>query len=217
MTTLVHTPLLGLEDVQRQALYTLLNNLNEVIEEIEAAFEASDREYADRLGRPYEPTTLEQVDNENFHEGHTPSLISSPVEGYPNVAVMAYRATPSPTDAQYDHQTVYLNQLVIDAMVKSIDSEEEVNRRARRMTEAVNVCIMRNQNLNGIVQGFDGAPSIRISDVFTRKERTAYGPEWFWQGSRLEYVVRKEAVHNPPSSSGSIFRTPQPQFDIDQA
>jgi len=218
MTTLVNSATLGLEDIQRAAVYVLYDGINDVLSEIEAAFAPSDQEFASKLGRTYEPTTLESVQPENFHEGHTPSLINSPVEGYPNIAVMAYVASPSPTDSQYDHQTIYLDQLVIETMVKSIDSEAEVNKRARRMTEAVNVCMMRNQTLNGMVQGFDTAPTVRISDVFTRKERTSYGPEWFWQGSRLEYVVRKEAVHRPPSSSGSIFRTPQPVgLNIDQA
>jgi hypothetical protein len=195
MNTLVHTPLLGLEDIQRQAVYVLMGELNTVLVEVQGAFADSDRDFAAKMNRPYEPTTLEMVEDQNFHEGHTPSLINSDIDGYPNVSVMAYRAAPSPADAQYDHQTIYLDQLVIDTMVKSITSEEEVNRRARRMTEAVNICLMRNQTLNGIVQGFDSSPTIRISDVFTRKERTSYGPEWFWQGSRLEYAVRKEAVH----------------------
>ena len=31
------------------------------------------------------------------------------------------------------------------------------------------------------------------------------GTEWFWQGARLEYVVRKDAVL-PQSASGSNFR-----------
>jgi hypothetical protein len=119
---------------------------------------------------------------------------------------------------QYDQIDVYRDNLFVEIMVKATqdEGEEIVNRRVQRTAEAVNICILRNETLNGIVAGFDTAPTLRLSDVFTRKERTAYGPEWFWQGARLEYAVRKEATH-PSLSPGSIFgNVPSGHLGIDQ-
>jgi hypothetical protein len=52
-------------------------------------------------------------------------------------------------------------------------------------------------------QAFDDDVSPSMSDLFTRKEKTTYGDLWFWQGARLEYVVRKDAIRYLPSGSSS--------------
>lgn len=216
MSTLITTPLVGLEQIQREAFIVLFEGLNGTIAEIESAMHESDEAIATLTEQPYAETLIERIANENFYEGHIPSLIKAPVDRYPNCAVMAVRATPGAGSDQLDQLTAYRDQIFVEIMAKSAMSEVEVNRRVRRTAEAVNVCMMRNQTLNGIVHGFDSAPIVNISDVFTRKERTSYGPHWYWQGARLEYAVRKEAVH-PSSSPGSIFRADQSQYDIDQA
>ena len=154
---------------------------------------------------------------ENFHEGFRPSLINAPVEGYPNLAVMAYRATPGPGTELYDHQEKYRVTLVIETMVKAMseEGEEVCNHRAQRMVQAVHTCLMANQTLGGIVSGFDGTPTVSVTELFTRKDRggdassagtrTSYGPHWYWQGGRMEYAVRKEA--SLPTSHGTNFRS----------
>lgn len=218
MSLLTPQATLSLEEIQRAAFYLLLDNLNAALAEVEQRWEPSDQEFAERTDRVYAPTTLEPIEVHNFHEGHRPSLIKAPVDRYPNVAVMCFLAVPSPGSDQWDHMNVYRDTLWIEVMAKAgpepvgdVEGETICNRRAHRLAEAANLCILRDESLGGIVSGHDTAPTIRMGDLFTRKERTSYGPHWYWQGARLEYAVRKEAAASSPSS-GSFFRPP-----IDQA
>lgn len=209
MTTLIQQPILGLEQIQREGFLLFFDNLNESIAQINEFMAPQDEALAIHIGRDYERTDVEDVAPENFHEGHRPSLINAAITQYPNLSVWSVRATPTPDSASLDQQTAHRILLFVEIMVKSEKNEEEVNRRILRTVEAVNLCVMSNQTFNGTVYGMDTDPSVEISEVFTRKERSSYGPEWFWQGARLEYAVRKEAVH-PSSTSGSIFRTATP-------
>jgi hypothetical protein len=220
VSTLVHSPSTGLEYVQRQALVCLIRELNDEILIVQEAWNSSDEEMAEMREMDYVATILEPVDLQDFHEGHRPSLISAPIERYPNVSVMCNRANPAAGSEQYDHMNVYRDALYVDIMVKAQptsddqehlnEAEELVNRRVKRMADAVNSVLVRNRTLNGAVGGYDADPTITIGDVFTRKERTAYGQHWYWQGARLEYAVRKESAL--PSSTGSSYLT----ADIDQ-
>lgn len=219
MSTLLFTPTIGLEEVQRAALFQIFDHLNASISSVESFFAQSDQEFARRTQRDLQLTVLEIVQPANFHEGHIPSLINAPIDAYPNVAVVCSTATPSDGLDQLD---AYVDRLFIDSMVKS-PTEAEVNRRNLRMVEAVNASVMRDQTLGGLISGFESAPSVIVGDVFTRRERTAYGDQWYWQGARLEYTVRKYAER--PVSSRSMFRAalgnrasaPLPEFNIDQS
>lgn len=202
-TTLTNTTLIGLEQVQRAAFFTVLDGLNANIGVVQTYMNSSDQEFATRVGVTYAPTIIELVANANFHEGHRPSLISAPVSEYPNVSVTGNRATPSAENNSFDQLDSYRDTLAIEVMVKSIESESEINRRVRRTAEAINITIMQDPTLGGVVNGVE-APTVMISDVFTRKERTAYGPHWFWQGARVEYGILKEAVQ-PPSSGVTVY------------
>lgn len=213
--TLVGSPVFGLEQIQRQALYVLFEGLNDAIDEIAAKMDESDQEFAVRTGRVYEPTIVENILPENFYEGHRPSLIKAPVTRYPNVCVWSVRATPTPESALLDQISTYADLVYVEIMANSPKDEGEANRRLLRTVEAANVCIMRDTSLQGAVHGLNSDPSLNVSDVFTRRERTSYGPEWYWQGARLDYAVRKEAVM-PSASPGSIFRAAPLGLDIDQ-
>lgn len=211
MATLLNTALLGLEQIQRAALVQLIANTNDYIAQVEEFMTSSDIEVATLTGMDYVPTEIERIAQGHFYEGHRPSLISAPVTNYPNLAVMAFQAQPG-SDGELDQFDTYTDQLVIEIMVKAIENEEIVNRRIQRTAEAVNMAIMVDTTLGGVVTGFEGPPSLDLTDVFTRKEKTSYGSHWYWQGARIEYAVRKEAVR-PTPSGGSIFRSanrPQP-------
>lgn len=220
MTTLVSTSLIGLEEVQRAALVQLFDNLNSEIAKMEEFFYQRDLDFFTRMGRDASEVTrieLEQVAPENFYTGHVPSLIEAPITSYPNVAALCTLATPAAGSESIDQGSAYRNVLYVEIMAKSEVDAQEANSRALRMAEAAHRCIMRDQTLGGIVNGFEGDPSGQPGDVFVRKEKTGYGQRWFWQGVRLEYAVRKEAV-NPPSSTGSVLRTGIPEgLGIDQA
>lgn len=207
----ITAPTISLEDVQRQGFLVLFDNLNSALAEVEAMRAVQDEALAIHTGREYVPTAIEMIAPDNFIEGHRPSLIGAPVEAYPNVSVMANLATPAPGTDQLDHQEAFSLALFVEVMVKSATSEEEVNRRVQRTAEAVQLVLSRHSTLNETVSGL-GTATVEVSDVFTRKERTAYGPHWYWQGARIRYAVRKEASH--PSSTGSFLRAAD--YDIDQ-
>lgn len=195
---------LGLERIQREAFLALFKKLNEEIAILESAWTTLDNELAVETGRDFDPITLERVEDFNFHMGHRPSLIEAPIQRYPNVSVMAYQVRPEGV-IQIDQMSQSLDRLFIELMVKSphyttttdeasdgqIEAERVVNARIQRMTDAVNNVIQSNRTLNGTVQDINGIPSVIISDVFPRAEKTSYGQPWLWQGSRLEYEVSK--------------------------
>lgn len=214
---LVDTSSAGLAEIQRAAFFVLFDTLNGAIDRVNDAWQTSDESFALHTDRPFVPVTMEHVDPVNFHEGHRPSLIDAPIVNYPNVAVMAYRAVPGPGTELYDHQEKYRVNLVVETMVKATEAEGEsfCDRRAQRMVTAVNACLMDNPTLGGAVSGFDGTPTVSVTEMFTRQDRggdassrgarASYGPKWFWQGGRLEYAVRKEAVM---PTHGNDFRAP---------
>lgn len=194
--TLITEPILGLEAIQRAAFLILFDSLNGAIEQINDFMAVSDEDLDLHLGRPYTATAVELVAPENFYEGHRPSLIDAAIGKYPNCSVWAVRTAPAPESSALDQMSISSTLLYVELMAKSAPEEGEgiVNRRLLRTVEAVNLCVASNPTLRGLVNGRESDPTISISEVFTRKELTAYGPHWFWQGARVEFVVRKEAV-----------------------
>ena len=224
MSSITFAPTFGLGDIQRAALRQIFQGVNVMIDLINMEKAVEDVEFETFLERE-EPaaTVVEHIAAENFHEGHRPSLIAAPITKYPNCCVWTVRAVPNSESAGSDHTSIFSNLLYIEVMVKATPDEDEetVNRRIERTAEAVHICLMRDQSLGGRVSGFVSEPTINLSDVFTRKEKTAYGPHWFWQGARLEYTIRKDSVL-PGAQSGPIFQavrqhtSPYEGLNIDQ-
>jgi len=211
--TLTSSSIIGLEQIQREAFFVLFDGLNDAITEIAAEMEASDLEFAAKTGRDYVATTIEAVANDQFYEGHRPSLISAPIESYPNCSVWAASAKESAESEYMDHTDIFINELFVEIIVKASPTEGEdvVNKRCIRTTEAAHFCLVSNQSLNGVVTAFTAMPNVNLSEVFKRKESTGYGEDWFWQAARLDYVILKEA--NKPSNSSINLDYPS----IDQA
>lgn len=216
MTTIIGNTLIGLEDVQLAFWRQLYDGLNTSLTDVATHFTAQDLEVWELQGNApgdFVATTLEAVEPANFYLGHVQSLVrDAPIDRFPNVAVFTVQASPATNQDQLDQIDAYSDQIIVEIMVKSNKDEEEVNRRALRAAEAVNITLQRDVTLGGKIWGFENAPTVIVGDVFIRKETAAYGPEWFWQGVRLEYAVRKEA--ELPSSLGSVFR--EIDIDIDQ-
>lgn len=190
MATLDLGASIGLERVGRQMLLQLYDGLNTEIAARNTLWVSRDQTFATQTGLVVPPITLETVVATNFHHGHIPSLIDAPVEKYPNVAVLASSARPTGGDSGIDQGDEYIITAYVEIMIKSLVSQEETNARALRMAEAVHTVIMRDTTLGGIVTGAD-LVSADITDVFIRREAKARGTEWFWQGSRLDYNIRK--------------------------
>jgi hypothetical protein len=212
---MITAPLIGMGDVQRAALLQIFDSLNSVALEVNQAYAADDEFTATRLSREYVPVTIEPVTNENFYEGHHPSLIEAAIDRYPCCSAWAMRATPAAGSAASDHTTIYNDLLYVEVIAKAIEGETMVNLRIQRMAEAVNICLMKDPTLGGRVSGLLSDPTIILSDVQIRREKVRYGDSWYWQAARLEYAVRKDASQ-PPSSPGQLFSGGLP-YDIDQA
>jgi hypothetical protein len=195
----------GLEQAQRAAFLLLFDHLNSAITFVEGNWTTSDQTFASQIGISYVPLVIERIQNANFYEGHRPSLITAPIEKYPNVCVWGVRSTPSEESIASDNVDIWNNLLFVEIMCKSVADENEVNKRTIRTAEAIHLVMISNPTLSGVVTGLNGDMNINMSDVFLRRENTSYGNTWFWQGARLEYVVRKDAVL--PSS-----RRPGPDF-----
>lgn len=217
MTTQVDLPTTGMERVEREALIVLLETVNDALPAQIALWEELDQHLADMRGIDYEPTNLEPIPAEHFHQGYKPSLINADIEEYPNIAVICDDAGPSGGREETDQIDNYGLRLIVEVMVKA-DDEELCNRRIKRTADAVNICMMSNPTLRGTIHGFESTPSINLSEVFLRKEETSYGPEWCWQGARIEYTVRKES--QIPSGDFAFIASNSPSdpagYDIDQ-
>jgi hypothetical protein len=185
---------IGLEKIGRQMLLQLYNGLNAEITATNTLWLARDTTFATETGLVVPPVTLEAVANENFHHGHIPSLIEAPIEKYPNIAVLASSARPLGPEAGIDQGYEYTVTAYVETMIKSLVSQEETNARALRMIEAIHTVLMRDPTLDGLVTNVD-LVSVDITDVFIRREAKSRGTEWWWQGGRLDYNVRKPASY----------------------
>lgn len=221
--TLIDTPLVGLEDVQRAAFYVFFEGFNNALREIAGYWITRDQEYDSRVGTKFAPVELEPIPNANFNEGHKPSLILTGPSSFPNLAVFAIQATPSPESDKFDHMDSWIDSILVEVMVKALETQEEiVNRRIHRATEAAVLCIRRNQDLGGAVTSLSTSPSIDISEVFAVRSPSqggAYkgqipsGNNYIWQGSSIRFKVPKDSVL--PSSGPNTFDTAS-QVDYSQ-
>lgn len=182
---------LGTELIQREAILVLYNNLNDMIASLNATWELENDLFWTSMNRGNQDWFVEDIADENFYAGTIPSLIGAPIDKYPNVCSICYIGNP-PTSSD-DEGELYNHLLAIEVMVKSIDSEEEVNSRIQKTLDAIHLTFMdslENRTLNNTVPKLN-APRQTIGDVFIRLEKTATGDRWFWQGGSLEYVVNK--------------------------
>lgn len=188
---------IGLEKIATGALIVLIEDLNDCIEAEEAKYSDEDETLDHLRDRPYTPVTLEKVALEDFYLGNVPSLIeeSTPLDRYPNVASMAYRAAKAVGDASNDHAEEFQNVLYIEALVKASPSEgEEIcDKRIWRTVEAIHAAISKDRSLRGRVYEMEGTPTVIVSEVFSRPKNAneGHGEDWFWQAARIEYIVNQ--------------------------
>jgi hypothetical protein len=181
----------GTELIEREAIIILSQQLNEELLAVQLLWEDKDIEINQLIGEEPITVDLEPVEERNFHYGSKPSLIEAPIDNYPNICAIADSADAS--DSDYDQFNNYVNTLAIEIMCKSLYNESEANRRASRTLQAVHNVMMRNQTLNGIIEGFDNDPSSILSDVFTRSDHSQGEPDWYWRAGRIDYQITRQA------------------------
>lgn len=226
--TLIDTPLVGLEDLQRAAFYVFFEGMNNALIEIQAYWLTRDVEFNNVTGRGLSPTVLEAIPNANFHEGHKPSLIKADPSFYPNLAVFATQAHPLPEGDRFDHMDSWLDSLLVEVMVKG-DDEETTNRRIQRTVEAAVMCLRRNPTLGGAIFGLQTAPTIIISDLFAvnspsqggayagERKTAPVGQRYLWQGAQIQFRIPKDSI-TPSSGPGTFAGASQIDYSsqIDQ-
>lgn len=179
----------GLELLGRQAVISLSASINSELISVSNHWYTLDTELATLRGRTYASVSLESISNDHIHLGHRPSLIQAPIDNYPNISCMAYRAVPDAE--QLDHIDKFSANLYIETMVKGTieEGEELVNSRIERTTESVVNVIARDSDFGGNFFSLQRPPIVSIGDLFVRREEKGHGPRFLWQGSRLEYAV----------------------------
>jgi len=182
----------GLEIIETEAIKILAENINQELIEVEERWKERDLETNQALGILPITIELEHFKEGNYHMGHTPSLIEAPIDKYPNICSIASESAASESD--YDQFNNYDISLAIEFIVKSLYNESEVNRRAQRTLEAVHNVMMRNQTLNGLIEGFDNDPSGVLTGVFTRSDHPqGSNNEWYWRLGRIDYMITRQA------------------------
>lgn len=179
---------LGLERLGREVLLRLAASVNPAIHAQTSTWASADSDFATTMGITYTPLVLEEVDKANMHLGHVPALIDAPIEQYPNLSVLAPDLRPVPNGG-WDQGDEWGIQFYVEIMVKEIGTQERVNARVQRTMEAVNSTIMAERTFGGKYSDLN-LTSAGVSDVFVRREVKSRGPEWYWQGARLDYRVR---------------------------
>lgn len=215
-TSLVATPTVGLEDLQRATFWVFFEGMTNSLAEMETYWKQRDLDFDSRVGTTLAPTTLEPIPPANFHEGHKPSLLTGSPENYPNLCVFAMQANPAPESAKYDQIDAWFDNLLVEIMVKGL-TEDETNRRIQRTAEAAVLCVRRNPMLGGASYGLNTPPTIIIGDLFAVRSSSqggAYpgqpgssgdpnGGRYVWQGAQIQFRIQKDSA--PPSSGPGTF------------
>lgn len=182
---------IGLEVIERETALVLYQDLNEELIRQEEKWAERDTEWSSITGKEPSYVALEPIEEQNYHEGHRPSLIENlPEDNYPNVSVMAYRGRPGKVIDQSSNFLIYID---VEIMCKSDTSEAEVNKRTHRTVEAVHQVLVRNQFLNGKSIGWEEDPDVALTDIFKRKRENGYGEDWYWQGAKLIYSLTRHS------------------------
>jgi hypothetical protein len=218
-SSLLDTPTVGLEDLQRAAFYVFYEGMNNAINQIAEYWNPRDVQFDEVTGRTTAPTSIEPIPPGNFHEGHKPSLISANPDSYPNLAVFALRADPSNESGSFDQMDSFSDLLMVEILVKGED-EDTTNRRIQRTGEAVVLCLRRNPQFGGAVTGLESAPQLMISDLFALRSPSqsgGYGDRYVWQGAQITFRIRKDSV-SPSSGPGTFSQASQTDYSkfIDQ-
>jgi hypothetical protein len=203
--TLLDTPLAGLEEIQRTVFYAFFEGMNTAQQQVDAYWQTRDQRFNVVTGRKIPAILLEPIPPQNFHEGHKPSLVLGGPETFPNIAVFANSATPSPEDGQFDQLNSWEILVTVEILVKG-ENEDETNRRVQRAAESALLCLNRNQTLGGAVTGLTASPTVVISDLFkvaSPGQGGAYKKTYVWQGAQITFSVQKDAVI--PSDGADTF------------
>lgn len=205
-----HQIRMGAEDLQWEIFKNLFSNLNEAIaSEEEYAQEAIDDQFAALTGRSAHRVKVPRIKPENFHMGNRPSIIEAPPSELPAVAVTCRNLSPS---AAYDHDRSYTSAMRLtiecithsgpyevdgegNAITRGVDPESDVERRCKRVSEAIHRIISLSSNVGFDFRHDGQSPSVLWGDIFIRDAiGTKDAGRYYWQGVQLQYNYLSSTV-----------------------
>jgi hypothetical protein len=190
---------IGLGRIQQAVTLLMFQNLNAAIVEQDTVWSARDATFYAAMGRENPAYSCEPIAPDSFYVGTIPSLMKGPPESYPNCSVIAYMATPIPTDN--DWAEMYNATLAVELLVKGYN-EHEVNARIQRTVEAAHSVLISDKNRRipdadgtALTPQISNTPTITIGDVFVGHGSNMYDASeqirWYWQGGRLQYQMER--------------------------
>lgn len=168
----------GLEVVQTAALMQIVAELDGALTRQSQAWDPVDQRVAQALRIPYRRCVLERPPKGCVYPGVRPGVLDMPWDRFPALYLMADRSAPTLENAVFDQAThVYAVQLYVEGFVRSdpFDYEDRherlvheglVDRRCKRMIEAVVECVQLDPTLGGVVPELP-APTAEQTDPFT--------------------------------------------------
>jgi hypothetical protein len=197
--------MIGFEPVTRSTRLLLARDLNTEIDQQSERWNQADL-YLQQLGFDVGvgQIDIEHIPNDHIHEGPHESFLMAPAEAFPNISIMAYVTTPSPSQA-YDTLDSHDLVLFVETMVRAgpvavgteVQFETIVHRRIQRTTESVNAVIRRDTTLLGSVspQQLPARGGIG-KQAWIQNVNNETGQRYMWHGSRLEYRLQRFSTIN---------------------
>lgn len=194
--------LIGFEPVGRACRVVLLEGLNDEITRQQERWHAADLVLQELgLDEGVGQTAVQPVQPRNLFEGPHKSLLTSPPDRFPNVSMAAYIVAPSGEQFdQFDTSdlTLFVENMAIAGPVQKDQEtvfETIVHRRIQRMTEAVVATIRQSGTLLNTVNPIQVPPRGGIGNAtWLGKPDKGAGPRYLWQGSRLQYTLKRHAA-----------------------
>lgn len=169
-----------LEAAQTNALVQIKENLPQQIQVQAQAWNSLDARLAELLSQEYRETKLELPPRTSYYSGVRPGVLAMSWDSFPCLSVMADNASPSAESSSISYGAAYSLQLYVEAIVRSdpffagppenieerVFQEGLVDRRAKRMLEAIIQCIAIDRTLGALVPELP-APIAGQTDPFT--------------------------------------------------
>jgi hypothetical protein len=168
---------IGLEMPQVMLAVQIKNHIEEALE-IQAKFwDPVDIDVSRSLGQVNRVCVLQPPPKGSIYSGSRLGVLGMPWDTFPAIATMVDKATPAAEGSRFDQSTdVYVPQLYVDAVVCSDDFEADdkqeqiiqegvLDRRAKRMLEALRHCVSVDPSLGATVLPLT-APQVAMTDPF---------------------------------------------------
>lgn len=180
-----------LEEVARDLLIVMKDNLNLAIDQVWTEMAMEDTVFYAALG-----TTVPETPKPypvSFYLGHHPTILEHDVEDYPNITCVAYDHA-SVNDLGADQYEVVGNRAYVEAFVLHAD-ESTVNRLAWRYAKALHRVIDQYKDLDDRkIEPVTTSPDVQVSNAAARRGQQFTSDIVYIQGCRLEYVFRVPEV-----------------------